>query len=178
VRIICFGDSNTWGYDPRSYFGERYERCWVDILAKMSGWKLVNRGLNGRTIPEGEVLIPDDTRLLMVMLGTNDLLQGCSAEEAAERMHDFLSSLPNDKLLLIAPVPLVRGEWVGDDELISESKRLAEACRGVAEELGIAFTNTADWGIPLCFDGVHFTEEGHRIFAEKLYHDIKEKELC
>lgn len=24
MNIVCFGDSNTYGYDPRGYFGERY----------------------------------------------------------------------------------------------------------------------------------------------------------
>ena len=25
MNVICFGDSNTYGYDPRSYFGGRYD---------------------------------------------------------------------------------------------------------------------------------------------------------
>ena len=35
MNIICFGDSNTYGYDPRGYFGGRYDADsrWVDILA-------------------------------------------------------------------------------------------------------------------------------------------------
>ena len=35
MNVICFGDSNTYGYDPRAYFGGRYDTdCrWVDILA-------------------------------------------------------------------------------------------------------------------------------------------------
>ena len=34
MKVICFGDSNTYGYDPRSYFGGRYDADirWVDIL--------------------------------------------------------------------------------------------------------------------------------------------------
>ena len=24
MKVICFGDSNTFGYDPRSWFGSRY----------------------------------------------------------------------------------------------------------------------------------------------------------
>ena len=178
MRVICFGDSNTWGYDPRSWFGERYERCWVDYLAEMTGWSISNRGLNGREIPEESLLLPEDVRLLFVMLGTNDLLQGCSAEEAAERMNDFLASMPAEKLCLIAPPPLARGEWVSEDGLVLESIRLAEHYRTLAGELGIAFVDASLWKIPLCFDGVHFTEEGHRRFAEGLYQYIKEKKLC
>ena len=35
MRILCFGDSNTYGYDPRGFFGDRYGAGdrWVDLLA-------------------------------------------------------------------------------------------------------------------------------------------------
>ena len=32
-RVLCFGDSNTYGYDPRSFFGGRYPGRWTDLLA-------------------------------------------------------------------------------------------------------------------------------------------------
>ena len=29
-RILCFGESNTYGYDPRSYFDRMWSRsCWA-----------------------------------------------------------------------------------------------------------------------------------------------------
>ena len=39
MKVICFGDSNTYGYDPRGYFGGRYDADsrWVDILATETG---------------------------------------------------------------------------------------------------------------------------------------------
>ena len=39
MRIICFGDSNTWGYDPRSYIGEQYPRNvrWQGRFAALPG---------------------------------------------------------------------------------------------------------------------------------------------
>ncbi|WP_243416839.1 hypothetical protein [Pseudoflavonifractor capillosus] len=40
MKVICFGDSNTFGYDLQSYFGGRYDGDdrWVDILAeKLAG---------------------------------------------------------------------------------------------------------------------------------------------
>ena len=50
MNIICFGDSNTYGYDPRSYLGGRYnpDSRWVDILAEKTGWTVCNMGQNGR----------------------------------------------------------------------------------------------------------------------------------
>ena len=50
MKVICFGDSNTYGYDPRGYFGGRYDADsrWVDILATETGWTISNMGQNGR----------------------------------------------------------------------------------------------------------------------------------
>ena len=88
MNIICFGDSNTYGYDPRGYFGGRYgaDCRWVDILASETGWDIYNMGQNGREIPSVAPAFPADTDLLIVMLGTNDLLQGRSPEQAIERL--------------------------------------------------------------------------------------------
>lgn len=177
MRILCFGDSNTYGYDPRSYLADRYpaEDRWVDILAKQTGWEVINAGTNGREIPRN----PCDFRLFsecapvdlfLVMLGTNDLLQGDSASETAARMEIFLNQLLHHckNILLVAPPPMKRGAWVPSDELTAESIRLAEEYHTLAQRLNIPFVDTSNWNIELAFDGVHFTEEGHRRFAERL----------
>ena len=98
MNVICFGDSNTYGYDPRGYFGGRYEadNRWVDILAAETGWTISNMGQNGREIPSAAPTFPADTDLLIVMLGTNDLLQGRSPEQAAERLERFLVGISLD----------------------------------------------------------------------------------
>ena len=53
MGMLCYGDSNTYGYDPRGFFGDRYpkESRWVDILAQRTGWQIQNEGQNGREIP-------------------------------------------------------------------------------------------------------------------------------
>ena len=40
MKVICFGDSNTYSYDPRSWLGGRYgvDGRWVDIVADEAGW--------------------------------------------------------------------------------------------------------------------------------------------
>ena len=182
MRILCFGDSNTYGYDPRGFFGDRYGDMdrWVDLFAKQTGHEFINAGANGREIPRNPYALrlleehaPVDT--FLVMLGTNDLLQGASAKEAADRMEAFLNQLlPHCKqVLLICPPPMKRGDWVPMDELVSESTHLAEEYMLLAEKLNIPFGDTHHWNIELTFDGVHFTETGHHTFAENL-----RKELC
>lgn len=177
MHVICFGDSNTWGYDPRSWLGERYEADsrWVDILAAKTGWAVRNQGQNGRTIPRTAPVFPEDTDLLIVMLGTNDLLQGRTPQDTAERMEHLLTgiNLAQKKLLLIAPAPVTFGTWVQEQQLIDRSHAFAQCCRVLAEQLGIPFANAGDWAIPLSYDGVHFTAQGHHAFAAKLLEVLK-----
>ncbi|MBO6016690.1 MAG: hypothetical protein J6P42_01525, partial [Oscillospiraceae bacterium] len=101
-RILCIGDSNTWGYDPRSYFGSQYpaDVRWTGLL-EQAGLQVINCGENGMTIPR-EAYFPVMERLIRskmpadvmtVMLGSNDLLEGAGAEETAERMRRFLRFL-------------------------------------------------------------------------------------
>ena len=172
MKVICFGDSNTYGYDPRGYLGGRYEADsrWVDILAAETGWTVYNMGQNGREIPETAPAFPSDIDLLIVMLGTNDLLQGRSPEQAAEELEHFLSgiSLDRRKILLIAPPPMTRGAWVPGQQLMDTSHTFARLCQALAKQLGIRFADAGKWDILLAYDGVHFTEQGHKAFAAGL----------
>ena len=177
MRILCFGDSNTYGYDPRGFFGDRYgaENRWVDLLAKQTGHEIINAGANGREIPHNSnaLRLPIEyasADIFLVMLGTNDLLQGATAKETAARMEAFLTPLlPHCKqILLICPPPMKRGAWVPTDDLTTESIQLEEEYKSLAEKLNIPFVDTREWNIELTFDGVHFTEAGHHAFANHL----------
>ena len=111
------------------------------------------------------------------MLGTNDILQGEDAEETAKRMKCFITDLKHsmENIILISPPPLENGRWVTDKRLILQSKKLANYYESIAKELGLKYVNSGEWGIELCFDGVHFSEEGHKVFAHNLYTIIKHK---
>ena len=108
--------------------------------------------------------------LITVMLGSNDILSGVSAEQTSERMNDFISHIQNEgkRILLIAPPHLQFGEWVQNEDYLDESCELADLYREVANNTGCMFANAGEWDIELAFDGVHFSEEGHRRFARKL----------
>lgn len=172
MNVTCFGDSNTYGYDPRSFLGGRYnpDHRWVDILAAETGWTVYNLGQNGREIPTSLPALPSDTDLLILMLGTNDLLQGLSPEMTAAKLERFLHKIPLSpkQILLIAPPPMTLGEWVPSQQLIDHSHTFAQNCTALAQRSGIHFANAGDWNISLAYDGVHFTQEGHRAFAAGL----------
>ena len=181
MKILCYGDSNTFGYDPRSFMGSRYapENRWVDILQASTGWDVINAGENGREIPRRsfelksakELIRRHDPVLTLVMLGTNDLLQGADPDTVASRMEAFLQQLQS-AVLLIAPPPLQRGVWVPNEELVERSRRLGSTYKERTQALGFPFADAADWEIELTFDGVHFSEAGHRSFARHLIEEL------
>ena len=180
-RILCLGDSNTYGYDPRSFLGSRYpaEIRWTGRLSR-GDREILNCGENGLCICRPS-FFPVLARLLeskapveqmVVMLGTNDLLQGAETETCARRMEALLrflaEQLPGVRLLLIAPPPMEPGAWVEGPAMIERSKQLASFYRETAKSLGADFADAGEWGVELCFDGVHFSPEGHAAFAAGL----------
>jgi len=135
MKILCLGDSNTWGYDPRSFYGSRYptDVRWTDQLGDST---VINCGMNGLSIPQNALVYRDLIKskspdLTIVMLGSNDLLEGASAAVTTERMNSFLMEIKavTPAILLISPPSMRRGEWVQSEKLISESKKL-EQCTG------------------------------------------------
>ena len=52
-------------------------------------------------------------------------------------------------------------------------KTVAAFAETLAEQLGVRFADAGRWDIPLAYDGVHFTEQGHKAFATKLLEELK-----
>lgn len=167
-RILCYGDSNTYGYDPRGIFGGRYARAWCEWLGEAC-----NLGENGRTVPrtEGEyaslyreLAAHPAAEVLLIMLGTNDILMGRDAGKTAERMGALLDRLARDfpqySVVLLAPLRTALAEY--------SMEELTGKYRDLAKSRGLQFLDPGSWELPLAFDGVHLTEDGHRIFAQKL----------
>lgn len=175
-RIWCFGDSNTYGYDPCDFFGGCYSAPWPELLEEKTGIEVINDGWNGRMIPRREYelqLFRNKAERygadgLIVMLGGNDLLVVTKAREVAARMEAFLTECIVPMILLISPPPMKLGAWVPDDKLVEESRELARQYAALAERLGLQYADAGEWNINLAYDGVHFTEEDHKRFADEL----------
>lgn len=194
LRILCFGDSNTYGYDPRLGSTGRYPESqrWTGRLNALQDVYVRNLGMNGARIPRNanyveEICLSESPDLITIMFGSNDVLEkvayaeqirlrlsyGEVAERVAFDMGRFLGEVQgrlageaSPKIVLIAPPLMTRGTWT-DDRIVDEVKRLAPLYRELAADLGVSFLDASSWPLELCFDGVHLTEEGHRVFFEK-----------
>jgi len=129
--VLCFGDSNTWGYVPLTAGRLIRAHRWPGILQQFLGepYYVIEEGLNGRTTVFDEpfrdgrnarttLLAVLETHapldLLIIMLGTNDLKHhlnvsasesarglGCLLQIALNSASSFVKSSP--KILVIAP---------------------------------------------------------------------------
>ncbi len=197
ANIVFYGDSNTYGYDARDFFGGRFseKERWVSLVAKElgTGFNVIEEGLNGRRLPdiaiEESYLTHMTERLtygdyFVIMLGTNDILHEShpDAKAAAHKMGRLLEwvSVPafsqGFSVIVIAPVPIADSPEYHDHH--EQSLILNTAYEKLCAEYGAVFMNADSWNVSLACDGVHFSEEGHSAFAEgflRMFHNHSPK---
>ncbi len=177
MKLLCCGDSNTYGYDPRGFFGGRYDesQIWCSLLEQALGCEVRNAGENGRTIPDDDWHLQELCRLitrekpdmLVLLLGTNDILTGKGTpDEISGRMERLIKALkrqfPKLSILLLSPPPMALPEFM------AAAQAVAAGYRAISERENVAFGDCFHWKISLSYDGVHFSPEGHQAFAEYL----------
>lgn len=141
--IVCYGDSNTWGWDPATESRFPRDVRWPGVLRAALGpdYEVIEEALNGRTtvwddpIEEHKngktYLMPclqshKPIDLVILMLGTNDLKQRFSLSAfdiaaGAERLVRIIQTSqagPDEgapQILLISParVHATRSDWGG-----------------------------------------------------------------
>ena len=180
-KLILYGDSNTYGYNPRGFMGGRYpaESRWADLVAKeLEGkYQVIAEGMNGRQLPSVHdsffteliaSLEADD--VMVMMLGTNDILltNRPDANLAIRKMNVILSYVKKKckgRFIVIAPVPIS----ASSEELATynrENLKMNKAFIEMATSYDIETFDAGNWNIELAYDSVHFSENGHKEFAK------------
>lgn len=201
-NILCFGDSNTWGYNPAN--GERFPEDvrWAGRLKsslKNIGINVIEEGLCGRTTIYEDETRPDRRGIdsirpvfarnqaidtVILMLGTNDCktYNKSNAREIAGGVEQVLDKILKyvkpENVLLISPIHL--GENVWKDEYDPEfnansvkvSKELKQEYLKVARRHHVNFLAASDYVVPSETDQEHLDAESHRIFSQIIYDRI------
>lgn len=196
MKILCFGDSNTFGYIPGGAGRYNKRTRWPGLLKKAlgEGFQVIEEGVCGRTTAFPDKTCPgrcglDDIRmdmelyhpvdLLIIMLGTNDCKTQfqVSAEKIAEGLEQVLrrakeSAAEPFRTLVIAPACLKPVVVSGDFGLefgmdsVETSKELAAEFEKIAKKHGCLFLDASKVTEVSDADGVHLDEEGHKALAE------------
>lgn len=190
--ILCFGDSNTFGYVPGT--GGRYARevRWPCRMAQIlgEGYEVVAEGLSGRTTVFSDYIEPYRAGIeqivpivqshapdaLVVMLGTNDTKTryhvcaqeiGYGMEELLLRLRTACPFSPAPKVVLVSPAPLRCKEGIEfSPSSVEKSKELAPIYAGIARRFGCGYFDAGQFAV-LGEDGIHFTPQDHAEMARR-----------
>ena len=202
MNILCFGDSNTYGYKPDRSGRFDADTRWTGILQKKLGHEhpIIAEGLCGRTtvfqdeLREGRrgldtigitVEMHNPVDLLVIMLGTNDCKSryGASAGTIARGLDQVIETAKKNasqpfRLLLISPIHL--GHGVGESGFDPEfntsseivSRELAAEYEKIARKHQAEFLDASAYALPSVTDREHLDEAGHAALAEAIYKKI------
>ena len=198
-KVLCFGDSNTFGFIPES--GKRYDRNtrWSGILAQLAAgrFEIIEAGCNNRTAftdnPAGfeqtgckvlPTLLTKDLDCVILAIGVNDLqiFYNPTLEEiktGMQRLVDIVRACsPDAEIILAAPARLDENIFNGyfaamfDKRSIEKSLHLAKIYEEIAAEKDCSFI---DWDKIVKVspkDGLHLESDAHKKIAEKMLEQL------
>ena len=188
IEILCFGDSNTYGFTPD--WKHRYGRDirYPGVLQALLG--------DGYYVAEE---FPDDNRAgrsaletlplsieshgpvqyIILMLGTNDckIDKSRSAEDVGAGMDQLvrlvIGMLPAwTKILLVAPPPLGPSAPQRDPEYDAQSLAVSQGVAAqyqmIAEAYGLRFLDACTVAQMSALDGEHLDPDGHKKLASAI----------
>lgn len=207
LTVLCYGDSNTFGYVPAGK-GRRYPENvrWTGILSDKlgDGFRVIEEGLIGRTtayprpgcrwkngynylLPCLYSHMPVD--IVIFMLGTNDCGSDLSlnSDSIAKGMAKLIRATKRfcltsqgfaPRIILVAP-PAMHEDAdrlcfsdSTDSLSVEKSRMLGKLYGQLAEKTGCEYYD-GTWEIEVSdLDGVHITENGHWVLADKMYRII------
>ena len=200
-KILCFGDSNTYGYIPNN--GARYDKNtrWTGVLSLLSHGKfeIIEDGCNNRTAfaanPAGKTftgyeilpeLLTDDFDAVVLAIGINDtqFLYNLSSIEIASGVEKLINIVkvksPQAKILLVAPSILTEDVLNGnfaclfDRTSIEKSRQLPLLYQKIAEKQNIEFLDLNSVAKASSLDGLHYAPEQHLKIAQAIFTILSE----
>lgn len=189
-RIVCFGDSNTYGFIPAT--GGRLDRTlrWTGLLQQMLPEdEIIEAGFNGRTTVFDDKGIAErngsraleqllgeleNADVFLIMLGTNDckLRFGADAAMIADGLEILVSQIrlihSSCRIVVMVPAYITENALAGgnyDQTCLQTSRHLRQQYQRLCQRCGCDFLPVCD-SVTAGEDGVHLTPASHRKLAE------------
>ena len=198
--VLCYGDSNTWGYDPATQSRFPRDTRWPGALRKNLGdeYLVIEEGLNGRTTVWDDPIELDKNGatylrpclqthkpldLVIIMLGTNDLKTrfNVNAYEIASGAGVLVDIVKKSETGIDAGVPEIlsiappQTVPYPDTQIfvgaVEKSSGFSKEFRRVANEKQVHFLDAGEHVESSALDGIHLEAEMH----EKLGHAVAAK---
>ena len=199
--VLCYGDSNTWGYHAKEDNRFEWHTRYPGVLSRLLGeeYHVIEDGLCGRTTQyesdielyvngkkaaelAAEVHAPLDYAVLM--LGTNDCkdMYNASLEDIRKGIEGIAACFEQKgaKILLIAPVPmrgLEKSPFYHEFGIRAEEKSLllAGIYAQLAHEKDWLYLDADEIIVTGEFDHIHLEAEAHGKLAEAVFRMIAQE---
>ena len=196
-KILCYGDSNTFGFNPKN--GGRYDRTmrWSGILSDLlkEKYEVIEEGMNNRTgffkNPEGlkqsggeylSIYLQNhkDIDICILNLGTNDaqIFYPIDNETTQKGLQNLTSAIkninPRTKIIIIPPVKITQDllhsgfAVIFNKDSIKKIQNTFPAFEEFAKANNYYYFDFNKFTSPSQIDGIHYTEESHKVIATKL----------
>lgn len=171
-QVLALGDSLTQGA------GVTREEAWPDLLARKTGWVVVNGGVNGDTSEAALQRLPNLLKqhnpvLVLVTLGGNDMLRHIPEQQTIanlERILALIKAHGAKPVLLATPNPSPMRAVFQHLSAPDFYRKIAEAQHVPLIEDAIADVLSDP---KLKGDALHPNAEGHVRLAEKIYKELQ-----
>ncbi len=196
--VLCYGDSNTWGYCADN--AQRFARDvrWPGVMRALigNGFEVIEEGLSGRTTvfddpiegsKNGETYLtpclnshaPID--LVIIMLGTNDLKLrfSVSAYDIAGGMEKLIRIIKSSesgightapKILLMCPAQV--GKLTDYAQMlegaVEKSRGLSGYYKEISKRYNISFLDVGTVAKTTDVDGIHYDEAAHKAIGKSV----------
>lgn len=201
-KILCYGDSNTYGFIPET--GARYSEHerWSGILKELlsSEFFVIEEGMNNRTgfftNPAGlqfsgnkhlSVCLKnyDNIDICILALGTNDShffynLDENIAKTGLENLINILRNKNKEMKIIIIPPVKITEDILHSGFSVMFNKKSIEIIREIfpifeviAKENNCYYFDFNQIVTPSKTDGLHYTASSHKIIAENLSNFIR-----
>ena len=201
-KILCYGDSNTFGYNTLD--GSRFDENtrWTTLLQSNLGsdYQIIEEGCCDRTgfvdndkgfLFSAQRHFPKiiskmkDVDLLILWIGSNDLQfkYNISFHQINNGLEKLILTAKSKvkKIILIPPVILNENILKGyfkiqfDETSISKSKKAGKIYKKLAQIHHCEIFDVNEFVQPTLTDGLHYDENGYKIIANKLFDFIGNK---
>ncbi|BAH07437.1 hypothetical protein CKR_2386 [Clostridium kluyveri NBRC 12016] len=183
MKLVCLGDSLTSGY------GVFKEDCWVSLIRDLLKIEVLNKGINGDTMPgmlsrSYRDVVKNHPTHVIILGGSNDFMAGRRLKLVTDNLTEIIKESLNEGIIPI----------VGTEPIID--KTLAERkWDGTVDydKINILLNHYRNWILDFCtknnihyidfhhcflekskissnnslfIDGIHPTKTGHKLIAE------------
>ena len=202
--ILCYGDSNTWGYDPATQTRFPRDIRWPGVLRSElgEGYIVIEEGLNGRTTVWDDPIELDKNGatylrpciqthkpfdLVIIMLGTNDLktrfsLPTYDIASGAGVLVDIVKKSDTGiggeapEVLLIAPPPAVELTGFAEmfEDAVEKSGGFTRYYRRISNEKRGHYLDAGDHVESSPLDGIHLEVDMHTRLGKAMAAKVRE----